>query len=124
MDEDTPSVVSSEAPVGATITTAYAGRNVRVFAVLESELHTLTFFNLLSTVFFSIGASLASIAIGVWVSASFTGKLTPEGAVLKAFGAPVLVVLAVVSFGIGIWAMHSKKSSLTTIREQSSTKTD
>ncbi len=110
---------TSEGPIGATITTAYVARSVRAFAVLESEVHTLSFFNTLAATLFSVASAFLSFAVGIWSNAAFTDKATPAGAILAKVGAPVLCVLAVVALCLALWALRARGSTLTTIRNES-----
>jgi hypothetical protein len=94
---------------------------VRAYAVFESEIRTISFFNTLATVAFSVGAAFVSIAAGIWTNASFVGSnpLPPEGAVLAKFVAPTLCGLALIAFSLGGWAIYSRRSVWTAISQQS-----
>lgn len=122
MAEEPNLQVSTDVPRGATITHAYVERNVKVFGVLESEVRMISMFNTLSTAFFSASASLASIAIGIWVHGAFVEKLTPEGIILAKVVAPILCTMALIFIGLGIWARKSRGSTWQAIREESKTK--
>lgn len=113
--------ISTEVPRGATISTAYAERQVKAYAVLESEIKTISFFNTLATVAFSVGAAFISTAAGIWTNAAFvTDKiLPPEGAILAKFVGPTLCVLALIAFALGGWAIHSRRSVWAAISQQS-----
>lgn len=95
---------------------------MKVFGVLESEVRMITMFNTLSTTFFSISASLVSIAIGIWVNGAFVTQMTPEGKILSGTVAPILCVLALVFVGLAIWARISRGSTWRAIQEESRTK--
>ena len=116
-----PKQLSTKSPPGATIETAYVGRAVKVYGVLETEINSIAMFNFLSTVFFSISASLPSIAIGIWANAAFAEKVTAEGKILSSFVAPVLCGLAIVFFCLAIWAIRSKGSTIDVIKEETKT---
>jgi len=117
--EKSSTEASASSSVGAIITMAYVGREVKTFGVLEPELQTLAFFNTLSTILFSLTSSFVSIAIGIWVTAAFTEKPTPAGELLVRVGAPVLCALALVALVLGLWALWSRHSTVKAIRERS-----
>jgi len=119
MATDQKPETSVDVPRGAIITTAYAERKVRVLAVLESEVHSISAFNTLATTFFSIGSALISIAIGIWANGAFAEKLTPEGIVLSKFVSPLLCFLAILMYAIAIWAVRSRRNKLDVIRTES-----
>jgi hypothetical protein len=110
---------SANIPRGAIVTPAYVEREVKAYAVFETEMHTLSFLNTLATTFFSIGSSLASIAIGIWANGKFTEKLSPQADILANFAAPGLCVLAAIFVGLGIWAICRKQTVLDAIRSES-----
>ena len=95
---------------------------MKVFGILESEVRIISMFNTLSTTFFSVSASLSSIAIGIWVHGSFVEKMTPEGTILAKFIAPVLCVVALIFAGLGIWARRSRGSTWDAIQKESKAK--
>jgi hypothetical protein len=117
-DSENPPV-SAQIPRGAILTTAYAEREVKVLAVLENEVQTISTFNTLTTAFFSAGTSLISIAVGIWANGAFSEKLTPEGTVLSHFGAPILCVLGLLMYYLASWAYRTRKSALDSIRAES-----
>src|SRR4030067_2380338 len=88
------------APRGATIETAYVGREVKVYGVLESEVKAIAMFNTLSTTCFSLCAGLFFCAVGIWANAAFVEKATATGDILAHFVAPALCVLALVAAGV------------------------
>lgn len=120
---DNPPPFSTETHLGATISTAYAEREVKVFGVLESEARMISMFNTLSTTFFAVSSGLTSVAIGIWVNASFVEKATPTGELLSRFAAPALCCLALIFAGLGIWARSSRGSTWDAIQRESKTKT-
>jgi|SRR5215831_2547950 len=111
--------LSTQAPVGAYLTTVHVGREVKVFAIVDSEVRTIAMFNTLSTVFFSLCFSSLSAALGVYANSMFSEKLTPEGVVLLKFGVPTLIIFAIVFFGIAIWARMSRGTTWDVIRKES-----
>lgn len=122
MPESSPTI-STEQLHGATIRTVYGEREVRILAVLENEVSSLSTFNMLTTVFLSVGASLISLAVGIWTNAAFASQPTPEGTILSRFVGPLLCALSLVMFGLAHWAYKTRKSTLDTIRSETKSKT-
>jgi hypothetical protein len=116
--------VSAKVPRGAILTTAYAEREVKVLAVLDNEVHSISTFNTLTTAFVSAGTSLISIAIGIWANGAFADKLTPEGTVLSHFGAPLLCALGLLMYYLASWAYRTRQSTLDAIKVESKSKAE
>jgi hypothetical protein len=83
MAEPPHSPIFTELPQGATISTAYVGRQMRAFAIAEHEVRTISMMNTLATIFFSVGTTCLGFAIGIWTNAMFYETLTPEGRILS-----------------------------------------
>ena len=112
----------SKTPSGATIETAYVGREVKVYGVLESEVRMITVFNTLSTTFFSLSASVASIAIGIWTNAAYAGAPTAAGTILSGVIAPGLCALSLIFLAVAIWARMSRGTTWSLIQQESKQK--
>lgn len=110
----------SDNPAGALIVTAYAKRNLRAYPVLASELKNLSMLNTLSTISFSSMGAFISFAVGIKTNAFFVERPPPEGIILSNVVAPASLVLAVIAFVLGIWAIRSKSSTWSDIRQESS----
>lgn len=115
--------ISVDTGRGATILTAYTEREVKAFPIFENELESLSFLNTMTLVFFSVGSAFVSFAIGIWTNAAFADKLTPEGIVAAKYGAPLLCVLSLAAYVLGIIAMFSRSSQWAKIKAHATTKT-
>jgi hypothetical protein len=104
---------------GSTVNAAYAEREVKVFGILEGEVEIISILNTQAIAFFSAGSSLASIAVGIWVTNAFVEKPIPTGEVLSHFFAPLVLTMALVSFWLGIWARRRRGSIWDKIRTES-----
>lgn len=113
--------ISSEVPRGATVRSLYAEREVAVYGVFESEIKSISLFNTLSTVAFSLASAFLSFAGAIWINASFTETLTPEAKIMLHVAAPILCVLAFIAACMGGWALYSRGSALAAIKKQSKT---
>jgi hypothetical protein len=119
-DQEIPqSGFSASTSVGATISNAYVGRQVKVYAVFETEVETLTSLNAQATVYFSVGSALLSFGVGIWTAALFTEKLSAEAAVATKVGVPILGLLAIASFGLAVSAWYKRKKTIDSIKQQS-----
>ena len=99
---------------------AIDGTSSRVKYHTENELNQISHLNTLSTIFFSVGSALISIAIGVWVDAAFqTEPISATAEVLKSVVLPIIVVLGVLCYAGGIWQICARKSMLNTIKKES-----
>ena len=109
----------SDNPSGANIVMAYGKRRLRAYPILDSEVRSLSIFNSLSAICFSIMSAFISFAVGIWVTALFVEKPPPEGQVLSHVAAPAFCVLAVVALVLGIWAICSRSNTWRDIRRES-----
>ena len=109
--------ISTESPRGATITHAYGERKVKTYAVLESEMKSISQFNTQSTTFSSIASALFALAAAIWTNAAFvTEKTLPEmGRLMAWFGAPLLCALSIVFLVLGYNARKSRNEIWQTI---------
>ena len=105
---------------GATLRPLYTERSQRMYVIPENELNQISHLNTLSTIFFSVGSALISIAIGVWVDAAFqTEPISATAEVLKSVVLPISVVLGVLCYAGVIWQICARKSMLNTIKKES-----
>lgn len=109
----------SDNPSGANIVMAYAKRRLRAYPILDSEVRSLSIFNSLSAICFSVMSAFISFAVGIWVNALFVEKPPPEGEVLSHVAAPACCALALVALVLGIWAICSRSSTWRNIRRES-----
>ena len=111
--------ISTDTSRGATIRTAYVAREVKAYAVLENEVKTISMWNTLAGVFVSAGAATLSFAVGIWTSAAFADKLTPQGEILTRFAAPALAATTVILWLLAVWAIWSRSRVWVAIRRES-----
>ncbi len=119
-DENKNISISNEAETGALVRTVYATRTMKVYAIPENELRSLSLLNTLSMAFFSASSGFLSFAIGLWVHAAFQSMLTPAGEILSNVGAPIAVVLSLFFGVLSIWAWVTRRSGLKTVEKESS----
>lgn len=114
----------AQAPQGAKIVTAYAERKVSAYAIIESEVESISMMNAQSNIYFSVGAFLAAAAISVYVNASFYDPkaVPPAAELLCKFGAPVCGVVAIVFVILGVMSINSRNSTWDRIKEESGAK--
>lgn len=104
---------------GATITTVYTGRQVKVLVVLETEIDSFAMFNTVTTLLISFGFSLISLAVGIWATGAFSKELTPAGNVLSHFVGPFLFFVGLLAFLVALWSHRKRKATLNAIRSAS-----
>jgi hypothetical protein len=114
--------VSTDAARGATVQSYYAVREMKIYPVAEHELDALTTMNTLTTVLFTVGTGLISLAVGIWVTALFTEKVTPAGDVLSKFGAWVLVALGILCLLLTCWTGAKRRATWAKIIRESGDK--
>ena len=94
---------------GAFLHTTHTERNVKVYAVLETELRHISFLNTLSTILFSIGSFFLAGAISILVNWIAQVNSTELGKTVLSF-LVVLGGLALLCYGFGIVAMLKRKA--------------
>ncbi len=109
---------------GAVVRLVYMERSMMCYVVQENELKQLSNLNTQALILFSIGSALLSIALTIWLDASFEQTLTPIAQLLVSYAAPFLTFLSIVVYGFGIWVLCARKSFLKTIRKESNRKAD
>lgn len=92
---------------------------MRFYALTEDELHTISLMNTLAIVFVSAGSFLFSLGLGLKIDAVFQSEMTAEARILNEFVAPMLFLISLVGFGLGIWALIKRRSLLNKIRDTS-----
>ena len=115
--------ISTQSPGGATVKTTYVERQVRAFAVFETEVDALSSLNAQATVFFSVASATLSFAVGIWTNAAFSSNPTPEATIASRMVAPVIALISVIFIFLGVHAWNRRTSVVTSIREQSSSTT-
>ena len=92
MAENQPENTDSIAPIatsgvrGACVQPVYVEREMKFYALPETELNTISLMNTLALVFFSVGSFLLSPAIGIMIETSYQENLTPITTVLLVMG--------------------------------------
>jgi hypothetical protein len=113
--QDTP----GELARGATISTAYVGRQVKAYAVFDSEVSTLSTLNAISTVCVGLTSGFMSLALGILANAAFAERETPAGSIMVKFVVPALFVLALIAFLIAIMAIRHRRESWKAVQTES-----
>ena len=106
-------------PQGSTVQMFYVQRAMRVYALPESELKSVSLMNTLASVFFSVASGLFSLAVGIWINSLFQIEMSSAGEILAKAFAPLALFLAMVSGALGIWALYTRGSTLKTIQDES-----
>lgn len=105
---------------GASVQPFYVQRTMKVYAINEHEVQTLSSLNAQATVFFSLGSFFLSAALGIWTNAAFATEPSAMSQVANMFIAPGCLVVAVAFMILGWVAMRSRNSTWQTIKNESS----
>ena len=89
------------------------------YAVSEPEINSITLFNGLTVVCSSAGSFLLALSASIWIGAALSEKLTDIGRILLYGASPILVLLAVVFFGLACLAFRTRRSQFDIIRRES-----
>lgn len=102
---------------GATLKTVYAKREMKVFAITEPELNTVSILNALSLLSFSVASFLLSLSIDVKIDIPQTEEPQSAGFILFFWGTAVGAAVCYVLGGIFLWL---RRQTIVTIKKQSS----
>ena len=106
---------------GAMVENLYVKRTVRVLAVHQHEVHSISFMNTLATVAFSVASAFIGFGAGILTNAAFADTMTPLATAAMELGAPLCFASAIIAIVLGCIALAKRKSTLTQIEEQSQT---
>jgi hypothetical protein len=104
---------------GASVQPQYAKRIMKVYAINENEVTTISSLNSQATLFFSLASFIASAAISIYTNAIFYTELTAAGQVAKYFVVPILCVLTVAFVGLGVMMLFQRRRLWKEIRRES-----
>lgn len=104
---------------GSIVENSYVRRSVRVLAIHEHEVESISFLNGLASGLFSLTSAFVSFAVATWVNVAFQTVLSPEATILAKFVSPAAVILGGVAAYAGWVALRKRGSTLTTIKAQS-----
>ena len=102
---------------GASYQAVYTTRQVRIYAMNESDLENLSIFSNITTGAVSIGSALVGFGAGIWWDVVTAGDQAT-----RSVGTPIIIVLLVVVLACGVvgWlANRKKKGRLQNIRNES-----
>jgi hypothetical protein len=113
---------SSALQIGSSVVPLYVERQMKVYAVTESEFVSLSTLNTQTTVFFSVGMWFLGTVISIWANAVFYTETPPVAVLAKTWGAGAAVIIAVVFFGLALHAMSRRSSTWKAIKNESSSR--
>jgi hypothetical protein len=106
--------------IGSSLVPLYVERQMKVYAVTEGEVASLSMLNSLSTAFYSSGSFTLSAAVGIWTNAIFYTDVPPAALVAKWYVAPFILLATAVLFFLGWRASKNRRSTWDAIRLESS----
>jgi len=104
---------------GAVIKSIYAERQVKVYAVHESEVQTIGWFNSQASALIGLGSALLTYGIGILTNAAFAEKLTPIGEAASLLFAPILIGMSLLAFVGAALAIRRRSSVWSGIKKES-----
>jgi hypothetical protein len=106
--------------IGSSLVPLYVERQMKVYAVTEGEVESLSTLNAQTTIFYSVGSFLASAAISIWVNAVFYTEIPPAALVAKYIVAPLVLLVSSAFFFLGWHATRSRRSTWEVLKRESS----
>tara|TARA_R110002124_G_scaffold106443_5_gene258212 strand:- start:1672 stop:2046 length:375 start_codon:yes stop_codon:yes gene_type:complete len=105
---------------GAVVDTLYVRREVKAYALHESDVELLGHLGFQASSFFAAASFFAALALGILTNASFvTGEMPATGLVLRNFGVPLLLFVAVVCGLMAFQALRKRGRKWKDIKEAS-----
>lgn len=104
---------------GSTLYTSPTERTVKCYPVLETELKSVSMYNTLVAVCFSVASGLFSFGLGLLINAFILGNVAGTSAALVWLILVLCVVLALVFVIGGIWAWCNRRSEWKRIVQES-----
>ncbi|MFO9763150.1 hypothetical protein SDC20_04125 [Legionella pneumophila serogroup 1] len=107
--------------IGSTVTPVYAKRNIKIFAIPESELEILGSMSTDVTIFYSVFSFFLSMTIALFLSGIFADKLEENifGKILFYYGTPAALALTLLFLGIALYKHFKRKSLINIIKQES-----
>lgn len=98
---------------GAQLETLYVRRSVKAYALHEADVRLLGQLNGQASTYFSAASFVLALALGILANAAFVkmGEMPPAGLVLRNFGTPLLLGIAILFGGMGYQA-HRKRDEV------------
>jgi hypothetical protein len=93
---------------------------MRMYAINESEVTTISSYNAQATAYFSLASFLLSASVSIFTNGIFYSNLTPAGQVAENYAAPILVVIAAFFAYLGVSAIRNRSSLWENIKRETS----
>ena len=99
----------------------YTQRNMTIYAIPENELEMLSSMNTMATIFFSTFSFFLSLALALFLSGIYADNIQSNliGKLLFYYGTPIVIVIAVVFFILGIHSSYRRSNLIATIKSES-----
>lgn len=96
---------------GSLLTVIHSERHVQCYTIQETELRMLTQVNDKSTACLSLGSIFLTIAISIWISASYANIDTAIARFMTFIGGPLALAVAI-AFGVMAYMEFRNRNSL------------
>jgi hypothetical protein len=117
-----PNTSNPQLQIGSSVVPLYVERKMKVFAVTEGEFASLSALSAQTTFFSSTGMAILGSAVSIWVNALFYTDVPPAAYIAKVYVAPTAVLIAIVFFGLAVYAHLARRSTWAQIKSESSSK--
>lgn len=105
---------------GAVVDTLYVRREVKAYALHESDVELLSDLGFQASSFFAATSFFAALALGIYTNAAFaTGEVPATGVILRDFCVPLLIGVAIVCGLIGVRALVKRDRKWSDIKKTS-----
>jgi hypothetical protein len=104
---------------GSTVRTLHMERTMKFYPISESELNSITIFNSVATIFFSLATGLVTFIAGLWGNVVVAGTITAESKAIVGIVSIVCGILAAACGAIGLWGWRSRNSEFRKISDES-----
>ena len=104
---------------GAILRVAHTERTAKSYAILETELDTVSLLNGPSVLFYSVAGALFTFALGMLMQAVLQEYTSPESWGIIIVVCPTLAVLASASLVVAVWAHLKRRSLVDTMKRDS-----
>lgn len=110
---------------GSTLRPIYGERRPMMYHLFETEMQSISAFNGQALRYFSFGSFLLSICLNIGIAYYFYAPPVPPMIARGAgYGIFATLVLSVMCFGFGVWALCTKRGLIRQIREETKSEVD
>lgn len=116
---------SNQPTIGEIVTPYIASRDMKMYAITEDEVNSISTASTLRSIFFSLAFAIAAFAASIWLPVQIAGgsdalpQMTAVVQVLYQFALPILVVVAVILGVCGALFWYSASRTIANLKTES-----